>query len=61
MMTVNCDAAQQWHKSVYTKSEADKSNGQNKSENKHLQHKPHKDNTLLVLYHKKLRMFNSVN
>lgn len=61
MMTANCDAALQWHKSVYTKSETNKSNDQNKSENKYLHHKPQKYDTLLVLYHTKLSMFNPVN
>lgn len=51
-MTANCDAALQQHKSVYTKSEADKSNGWNKSKNKHLQHKHWS-----MLYHKNPRIF----
>lgn len=58
MMTANCDAVLQRYKSAYTKSETD---DQNKSQNKHLRHKPQKYDTLLVLYHKKLNMFNPVN
>lgn len=47
--------------SLFIQSETDKSNDQNKSKNKYLHHKPQQYDTLLVLYHTKLSVFNPVN